>query len=327
MIKRMIAAGIIALLPNFASAAAVIADGNVRLGVLDLGNLNYAGVGVQYVDPNTGTSYESTSYGCACEGWGLAVDGTPGFANASTGTAGLTLVSFTSTAESAVSVVTINGTDVRVTHDYHLSASEDLMEVTVTIENTGTTAIADLEYRRVMDWDTAPTPFNEYVSIGGTTSTTLLLGSSDQGFSSANPLTDFSGATYCPANVDFTACGPKDHGSVFDFGLGGLGAGETYSFSIYYGGSAGLTAANTALGTVGAELYSYGWSGSDADQDGVVDGSTGVAPTFIFAFSGVGGTAVVPNPTASEVPLPAGGVLLLTGLAGFGLLRRRKAQA
>ncbi|WP_168797951.1 VPLPA-CTERM sorting domain-containing protein [Pacificoceanicola onchidii] len=337
MFSRAFAVGVVALLPTLSSAASIISDGNVSLGVDDFGQLNISGgvadvtgqtaVGVRYVDPTSGTEYEATSHGCLCEGWGLAVDGTTGSANNDFGGAsGLTLVSFTSTATTAQSVVTVDGTNVQVTHDFQLSSSDNLYEVIVTVENTGMTAVTDLEYRRVMDWDTSPTPFDEYVTIGGTGTTTLLSSSSDDGFVSGNPLDAFGDLAGCGTTVDFVACGPDDHGAVFDFSLGGLGAGESYSFSIFYGGAVGLAEANAALGTVGAELYSFGWSGSDTNQDGYVDGTTDLAPTYIFAFSGVGGVVQQPNPT-SPVPLPAGGVLLLTALAGFGALRRRKTQA
>lgn len=335
IVTKFLWAGAMSAFATAASAASIISDGNVSLGVDTLGNLNISGgtadvtgqtdVGVRWIDAS-GAQYESTSHGCACEGWGLAVDGTAGYANNSTGTAGLTSVSFTSTATTATSVVQVTGTDVYVTHNFALSsATNDLYEVSVTIENRGTTDVASMEYRRNMDWDTSPTPFDEYVTIGGTSTTTLLQSSSADGFASSNPLSSYSNLSSCGDTVDFTACGSNDHGALFDFALGGLAAGETYEFKIFYGGAANKTAADAALGAVGAEVYSYGWSGSDADQDGISDTSDQLTPTFIFAFSGVGGTVVVP-PDVSPVPLPAGAWLLLGGLGALaGLRRRRKA--
>lgn len=317
-----------------AASGAIITNGNVSLGVDTLGQLNVRGgtadvvgtrtVGVRWID-GTGNQYESTSHGCLCEGWGLAVNGTSGYANNASGTGGLTALSFTSTATTATSVVQITGTDVQVTHDFALAAeTDDLYRVRVTVANTGATAATGLVYRRVMDWDTSPTPFSEYVTIQGTGTTSLLIGSSNDGFASANPL---SGALTnispgCGVLVDFSACGTADHGAGFDFGLADIAAGESYSFDIFYGGAANKTAALAALGAVGAELYSMGWSGLDPDQNGFGTGRE-ITPTFLFAFKGVGGTIIVPPPGPNPVPLPAAGWLLLAGLGALAAKRRR----
>lgn len=315
--------------------AAIITDGNVSLGVDQLGQLNVRGgvadvvgitdVGVRWIDPS-GVQYESTSHGCLCEGWGLAVNGTSGYANNAQGTAGLSLVSFVSSATTATSVTQINGTDVQVTHDFALAPqTDDLFRVRVTVANTGATAATGLVYRRVMDWDTSPTPFSEYVTIQGTATTSLLIGSSEDGFASSNPLSGALGGS-CGTLVDFTACGPRDHGAAFDFGLADLAGGESYSFDIFYGGAANRAGALAALGAVGAELYTMGWSGDDADQNGLDDRSGAVTPTFLFAFSGVGGTVIVPPPpNPSAVPLPAAGWMLLAGIGALAAARRRKA--
>lgn len=287
-------------------------------------------MGVRWIDPATGDEYESTSHGCLCEGWGLVIDdglpgGAFGGANIASGISGLTAVSFASTASTATSVVRLTGTDVYVTHHYSPSPkTDDLYQVDVTIENRGATDVATMEYRRVMDWDTSPTPFAEYVEIGGTATTTLLETSSDDGFDGSDPRNIPSDLAGCGVKVDFTACGPADHGAVFDFLLGGLKAGDSYSFKTFYGGSEDRTGALAALGAVGAELYSFGWSTLDPDQDGVGTGGE-TTPTFIFAFSGVGGTVVVPPPTPA-IPLPAGGWLLLSGLGALAALRRGKRR-
>lgn len=337
MMKKMLLAVALAALPMAANASAIIYDGNAGLGVDDLGQLNVGDgvadvtgqtdVGVRWVDA-AGVQYESTSHGCACEGWGLGVDGTAGFANNSEGVDGLTAIDFTSTASTARSVVGITGTDVTVTHDFLLSASSDLYEAVVTIANTGTARVDALRYRRVMDWDTSPTPFDEFVTVGGITTTALLAQSSADGFASANPFGAIDDLTGCGVAVDFSACGPADIGSVFDFELGGLDAGGSYVFSIFYGGAENLAAADVALGAVGAELFSYGWSADDVDQNGFDDADpTRATPTFIFAFKGVGGTVVVPPPPMSPVPLPAAAWMLLAGLGALGGIGRARRRA
>ena len=203
--------------------------------------------------------------------------------------------------------------DLSVTHAYKVSASTDLFEAVVTITNNSLVTMTDTRYRRVMDWDIPFDEFREYVTIQGTATTTDLLASSDNGFATANPLgggvTDIAG---CGITVDFTDCGIADHGALFDFGFGDLAAGESLTFSIFYGASANEKDALSALGTVGAELFSLGQESGDP--------VTGTPATFIFGFSGVGGVPIIPT--------PAPGVLALMSIGLVGVaVRRRKRQA
>nr|WP_179952544.1 hypothetical protein [Ningiella ruwaisensis] len=311
---------------SLAFADAIITDGNVSLGVDDLGQLNVGGgvadvtgitsVGMRFID-SSGNQYESTSHGCECEGWGVGIaeTGESGYANNSSGTAGLTAVNFVSDATTATAVTST--ASLQITHDFALSSETDnLFEVVVTIENTSATDIANLLYRRTFDWDTSPTPFNEFVSIQGADASTNITGAGNNGFCSSNV---FSG---CAVTGDILASGPGDIGANFDFDFGALAAGEAFSFSIFYGGALGRDAALAALGEVGAEAYSFGWSGSDADQDGFLDGTTDLAPTYIFAFAGVGGTVIV-DPTPDPVSAPATLGLFSAVLLGLFGARRK----
>ncbi|WP_372628056.1 PEP-CTERM sorting domain-containing protein [Arsukibacterium sp.] len=312
-------------------ASMIIADGNVALGVGDLGQLNVeggnadiagtTGVGLRYI--SDGVEYESTFHGCECEGWGVAAGGTSGFANNALGTAGLSLVSFDSTATTATSITTMGGL-LQITHNFALAAETDhLFRVAVTIENISGADIANLLYRRTFDWDASPTPFNEFVTIGGTAGASAVLGANDNGFCSSNPLEICS--PQAGNSGDFTAAGPDDIGSNFDFDFGALLTGETFTFEIFYGGAANRNAALSALASVGAEVYSFGWSGLDADQDGFGDANGEITPTFIFGFAGVGGTVIIDPDDPVDVPAPASLLLFATGF--LALIARRKRYA
>jgi type IV pilus assembly protein PilY1 len=311
------------VMPSAANAAgAAITNGPITLGVNDYGELNYeADIGLRGVYDNR-TGFDGTRAGCLCEGWGVANagDGTAGWADRDQGGANnLTLDSFTSTASTATSTVhvTSGGSGISVKQEYAPSASPDLYQNTVTITNTGAGTISNLLYRRLMDWDIEPTEFSEYVTIQGWPASALLH-TSDDGFSSANPLADYSGIT-APDNTNFTDDGTADHGALFDFQFGSLAAGETVTFMIYYGAALNEAAAFAALGAVGAEVYSFGQSSDN------INGSTPDRSTFIFAFSGVGGTPVPP----SGVPEPSTWAMMLLGFGavGFGLRADRKKKA
>jgi hypothetical protein len=300
------------VVPANASAAAIISNGTVQLGVNDEGHLNTPGgspssgsgtdwVGVRYVPTNA----EATAPGCLCEGWGAAdaISGTSGYANiaADFGANNMQLVSFASTATTATSVVDIPSSltpVLRVTHAYAPSAATpNLYEALVTIENTSLAGV-DARYRRVMDWDVEPTFFSEYVTANIGTATALLYNSND-GFATANALggpSDIGGFT-----GNFTDVGPFDHGALFDFGFGMLAPGQSVTFKILYGAAGTEADALGALAAAGAEAYSLG-------QTSTVDGPTlGTPNTFMFGFTGIGG-----DPIFGESWMTGGGNLALS---------------
>ncbi|SNY60617.1 PEP-CTERM protein-sorting domain-containing protein [Arsukibacterium tuosuense] len=329
---KLAAAAALLGMAGASQAAMIITDGNVSLGVDDLGQLNVSGgnpdvtgltgVGLRYI--SDGVEYESTYHGCLCEGWGVAADGTSGSANNASGIGGLSLVSFDSTATTATSVTTMGGL-LQITHDFALASETDnLFRVAVTIENISGADIANLLYRRTFDWDTSPTPFNEFVTIGGTAGASAVLGANDNGFCSSDPLVTCN--PEAGNSGDFTAGGPDDIGSNFDFDFGALLTGESYTFEIYYGGADNRNAALSALASVGAEVYSLGWSGTDVDQDGFGDASGAITPTYIFGFSGVGGTVVIDPDDPVDVPAPASLLLFATGFMALFARRQRYAK-
>ena len=324
MIRKILYGGIAAAALGAAAmapaqAGAILDNGVIQIGVNDEGHLNTPFAG----DP-TGTGFmglrykptgaRSTEPGCLCEGWGVSNGTISGGANiaADGGPFGLVLESFTSTdgfLTNATSVVNV-GDIFRVTHFYHPSASANLFEVDVTIQNISSASQQAL-YRRVMDWDIDPTPFSEIVTIVDTSA--IVYRTSNNGFASANPLSDPFGTP-----GPFTDLGPDDHGALFDFDFGLLAEGEIQEFTTFYGAAANQTAALAALAAVDAEnVYSFGKCDPGLNATCTPNGAPN---TFIFAFKGVGGSVV-------SVPEPVSLTLLGAGLAGIGALSRRRKAA
>jgi PEP-CTERM motif len=340
--------------------SSTVGTDTVYLGVRDLGHLNQQGgpavnggdpgpgaTGIAYSGiPTADTVRDATSPGCLCEGWGVSATATgsaitaSGFANVSSGTGGLTFGSFDTDDPGGVSASPPHGTfatstvsitgfaalggGVTVSQAYTVAVPGRLFQDAVTITNNTGEALTDVRYVRVMDWDVPFTEFSDIVSIVGTGTTTLLEFSNDQGFATADPhplAGDPSEIVSGTTNVDFLDSGPEDHGAYFRFNFGSLLAGESATFSVFYGAAPTEALMLAALGAVDIELYSLGQSSPPSG-----DPALGTPITYAFGFAGVGGEPILPDgPDGPSVPNPGSLLLLGFGAAGLAWLRGRKA--
>ena len=75
-------------------------------------------------------------------------------------------------------------------------------------------------------------------------------------------------STFSGGAAPFTDIRPSDHGARFSFSFGFLEAGELIQFNIYYGAVETEGAAEEALASVSAEVYSFGKSFSGGTCSG-----------------------------------------------------------
>jgi hypothetical protein len=320
-ISALVAAGISS---SNVFAQATITNGTVQLSIAQQGHIREDANNVALTFVPTGN--DALSPGCMCEGWGAGVVGL-GAGRGSVdngGVSNLTVASFTSTASTATSVVNI-GSFLRVTHNYTPSAlTPFLYQVQVSLTNTSGAAFAsgDLRYRRSMDWDIAPTTFNELVTHSGIPAAlgiangSNILSVGDDGFAVPDPLENTAKGLSCALNANFVDCGPDDHGSDFLFQFEALAAGATRTFSIFYGAAPTEAQALSALASVGAGLYSLGQPSNAAGL------ATGAPNTYMFGFGATSGGVLTPVDPPSTVPVP--GSALLIGFGLLALLRRSR---
>lgn len=107
---------------------------------------------------------------------------------------------------------------------------------------------------------------------------------------------------------------------LFDLSGNPAGAPPVKTVSVSVGSTGGVFTYDTSAGTPPTSLTDMNWI-----TQSLVFVATG--STALLTFASGTGTAYGPaldNVRVSAVPLPAGGLLLLSGLAGFAALRRRK---
>lgn len=317
-------------------ASAIIGNGTIGLGIMPTGVLNSdtnspsaSSYAYYYGLRQLSTNYDGIAPGSPQEGWGIAdLAGTMhGWSNREGNDTtdvldpwdgysdsyyhNVLVRSFTSDEDSATSVVDVvdnaRNPAVRMTRSFTPGDQPEVYKISIKLE--ALQDIGDLNYRQVTDWDAEPTAFNEIVTIM-TGDSPLITATSNEGFSSVNPLDGLSWQGD-PGNV-FEA-GPEDLGSAFNFSFGSVSSGEERQFTFYYGIATSNAQALSLLDDIGAEAYSIGRT---VEDDG---GVVGAPATYFSAFTGIDGDqAPLEAPAgAPETTITSSDVTGSTGIASF----------
>ena len=257
---------------------------------------------------------------CLCEGWGVADSSTGRFGTASghqgSSVQRLSFVPGAGSNDPTTSTTYAAGT-FQVTHEAVQSVSSNAYLLRVRITNVGDHD-TELRYRRVVDWDVAPTAFDEIVSMETGDLPEIVFASND-GFADPNPLSRLSTRG---AKGNFAGYGPKDQGSLMDFDFGRLGAGETKAFTLAYGAAESETDAEAVLDQLGAKAYSVATASSGDVRPayflayGVDDEQSQTAPTAVADDVVVAEGGVVEIDVLANDLDPQGGQLVVTGASG-----------
>lgn len=303
------------VVPTFAQT--VLTSGPVQIGVGQKGSLiAYDDLLLEHVGLALGGARtgEAVFVGNEYEAWGVSANGVAAGDAWRDAVGNLNLISFSSTPTTATSVVSVDTLpSLVVTHHFTPAVSSSngaLFEVQVSLANTSVIGtLTDLRYVRVVDWDVPPTPFYEFITVGGLPASNVSLVHND-GFETANPLAFTDPIGSFPPNTNVTDWGVEDQGAYFLLKFGDLAPGEVKRFSLFYGAAYNEATAMSMLTSVGAEVYSLAQPSNDPTGN-----------TFILAFKGVGGTPL----GGPVIPEPGTWALMLSGLAPVALRLRKKA--
>ena len=165
-------------------------------------------------------------------------------------------------------------------------------EIKVTIENRACDPVADVIYRRVLDWDIDPTPFRELLTIAGVGVDPFFEFVTNDGFCNPRPSTDCDN-DYNFDGLDTVDFGPFDQGATFQINVGQLEFGERAIFRMFYGFFATEAEALECVDGGKMNLFSLG---QDENQEN----------TFLFGFRRALSKSVINSDSFECVPAASG---------------------
>lgn len=152
---------------------------------------------------------------------------------------------------------------------------KELYQVSMTIRTTGDELnVPYVRLRRVLNWNTEPTPRQEYVTVRAKDPQVEY--SSDDGLATADPT---GGHTKIREDGEFTDAGPYDQGALFDFAIPvehSPTEGNIARITLYFGAAPDQPSAYAAFNQLNIKTWSI--------AKPVTSGDPGTPNTFMFGF-------------------------------------------
>jgi hypothetical protein len=299
----IIGSGMVAALLAGAAANAqqVITDpsGNFSVGLGANGELydSTSGVGVRRLSDG----YDPLAPGSPRDSWGVEiVGGGSAFADQfDFGNSNLTGTTYT-IGPSSASATTTTSIGLTVNQQYTF-VSPNVLEIRETVTNISG-ASADVLFGRDVDWDVAPTEFNEN-TFGPIGANPAVVGSSYYGFENPDPSIPYGSS--CFSGCNFTS----DLGAGIQVNLGTLLNGQSATIDYFYGISQLGQDVNGLIGEAQSDGAQY-IIATQSSENGAYP-NLGIDSAFI----GVG-----------NVPEPSTWAMMLVGFAGLGYAGYRRSK-
>ncbi|MGA8714412.1 MAG: PEP-CTERM sorting domain-containing protein [Roseiarcus sp.] len=285
-----------------AQAQNVVSNGSFSVGIGANGELYDYGTGIGFLRLSDG--YDPLAPGSPYDSWGVETSGGSAYSALSSGTniTGTTLTGLPGVSAKAVSTTTVG---VTVTQTYNF-LQPNVLKVTDTITNTSGGPLTGVLFQRDVDWDVAPTEFNENsfgnpIPVGSN-----ITDSTYYGFDSIDPSVPYFES--CAGGCNLTG----DLGGGISVSLPNLAPGASDTQTYLYGISQAGENVNGLIADVNAD-GAYYWVATQSSENGAWP-------------MGLGTNSAIIAVASSAIPEPSTWAMMVLGFAGLGFAGYRRGR-
>jgi hypothetical protein len=287
---------------TLAQAQNVVSDGSFSVGIGPNGELYDYGTGIGFRRLSDG--YDPLAPGSPYDSWGVETSRGSAYSAVSSGTniTGTTLTGLPGPGPATASSTTTVRVTVNQTYTF---LQPNVLEVTDTIVNTSGGPLTGVLFQRDVDWDVAPTEFNENSFGNPIPVGTNVTDSTYYGFDSIDPSVPYTFS--CALGCNFTS----DLGGGLSVSLPNLAAGASDTQTYLYGISELGENVNGLISEVNAD-GAYYWIATQSSENGA------------YPFLGANSAIIA---VSSGVPEPSTWAMMALGFIGLGFAARRGRKA